>query len=158
MLENSSSQGGGGDETAGSPAPETGKRPGRPVRVMIVDEDEQIHEQAKAVLLALGYDVDCATNVADALRHAARNMPDLLLTAVVLPDSSGLELASQLRKVSENLAVVYMSGAADPIRIGGPLHAASSSIRKPFGAEQLAGEVVRLMPPRAVKSARNGSV
>jgi CheY-like chemotaxis protein len=158
MPENSSSQNGGGDEAARPAAPEAGKWPGRPARVLIVDEDERIHDQAKTVLLALGYEVVCVANVADALRHCARSMPDLLLTAVVLPDSSGLELASQLRKVSANLAVVYMSGASDPIRIGGPLHAASSSVRKPFGADQLAGEVVRLRPPRARESAGNSSL
>ena len=113
---------------------------------LIVDDDPQVHDRATAVLAAFGYVVHSAPNAAEALRLSRQSMPDLLVTSVMLPDSNGLSLASQLRALSGKLAVVYMSANSDVVRVSGPLDAGSSSLRKPFEPEQLAGAVARLMP------------
>lgn len=124
---------------------------------LIVDDDPQVHDRVTAVLAAFGYVVHCASNAADALRLSAQSMPDLLLTSVMLPDSDGLNLASQLRAVSAKLTVVYMSASSDAVRVSGALDAGSSSLRKPFGPEQLADAVARLIPPRAASCATDGA-
>lgn len=126
-----------------------------PRHALIVDDDPQVHDRAMAVLAKFGYVVHCARNAADALRLSAQSMPDLLLTSVMLPDTNGLELASKLRALSARLAVVYTSANSDPVRVCGALHAGSSSLRKPFGSEQLADEIARLVPPRAPTWAAN---
>ncbi len=125
---------------------------------LIVDEDPRVHDLAAAVMAALGYVVHCASNAEEALRLSGHNMPDLLVTSVMLPDSSGLSLASELRAFSAHLAVIYMSASSDAVRVCGPLDAGSTSLPKPFEPGQLADAVARLMPsPMALCAAGRSS-
>ncbi len=112
---------------------------------LVVDDDPLIHEQAALVLSALGYQVRCARTAADALTLCGEAMPGLLVTAVMLPDAVGLELASGLRALSAEMAIIYLSARSDPVRLTGTLHAGSGTLQKPFCPAQLAGEVARLV-------------
>ena len=84
------------------------------------------------VLTASGCDE--ATEVAR--RHAGRF--DLLLTDVTLQGPSGFEIARRLRDDTPGLAVVFMSGYADPVELPGALGGAGTAyLPKPFSAIEL---------------------
>jgi len=70
---------------------------------------------------------------------------DLLLTDVVMPESSGFRLAERLQVLRPQIKVVYMSGYADP---GGGTVAARfdrNFIQKPFTKETLLRTVRRVL-------------
>ena len=124
--------------------------------ILVVDGNAQLCEHARAALAASGYTVVCARNARDALRLASVRMPELLLTAVTLADSSGLDLASRLREVSPSMAVVYMSTASDAVQVGGALDARSGSLWKPFVPARLVEAIDALVGPRFGRVAAGG--
>jgi PleD family two-component response regulator len=70
------------------------------------------------ILLGAGYSVVEAAAEEDVLKAMSCVSPDLVLMAIVMPDSNGLELAAKLRRnfSSESLSIVLL-GSIPPIGI-----------------------------------------
>ena len=64
--------------------------------ILLVDDDEVLSQVLRRVLTREGYTVVQAGNVAEALRAARSNNPQLALLDLCLPDGDGMELARQL--------------------------------------------------------------
>ncbi|MFZ4573350.1 MAG: ATP-binding protein [Phycisphaerales bacterium] len=79
--------------------------------ILLVEDSSLVRDLVADELRIAGYEVHAAENGADALALAARDgkRPDLLLTDVVLPGMSGVELAEKLRS-TRDLPVILMSG------------------------------------------------
>lgn len=81
-------------------------------RILIVDDEPNVLDLCERILVMQGYIVQCASNSHDALQIANNRRFDLLLTDIVLPDMSGLELVEVLKKSYPDLICVTMSGYA----------------------------------------------
>jgi CheY-like chemotaxis protein len=70
------------------------------------------------ILLGAGYSVAEAASEEDVLKAMSSVLPDLVLMAIVMPGSNGLELAAKLRRNfnSESLPIVLL-GSMPPIGI-----------------------------------------
>jgi two-component system, cell cycle sensor histidine kinase and response regulator CckA len=88
--------------------------PPRPLRVLVVDDEEPVRKFVDRVLRDAGYDTQVAEGGADALQ-AAQKMEalDLLVTDVMMPQMTGDELARRLRQNEPSLKVLYLTGFAD---------------------------------------------
>jgi len=110
--------------------------------MLIVDHDPWSRELAADVIESLGYLPLSARNAEEAFdiaMAAARIV--VLLTAVILPNTNGLELASRLRRRFPDLKVIYMSGPRDTVSVRGTIHPGSAALKKPFTREELAYEI-----------------
>ena len=88
----------------------------RPVRVLVVDDEEAIVRFVTRVLGSGGYETCSAAGGTEALRVAAQSGPfDVLLTDLRMPDMNGDELARQLRLAEPNLKVLYFTGFSDQL-------------------------------------------
>lgn len=83
--------------------------------ILLVEDEPSLRALAMAVLKEGGYQVLPAGNGPEALQIAndLASAPALLLTDVVMPEMSGLQLAQELRAKWPNLAVLYTSGYTD---------------------------------------------
>ena len=61
-------------------------------KVLVVDDEPDILDLVELTLLSEGFDVVSATNGAEALAAAAREIPDLVLLDVRLPGIGGLDV------------------------------------------------------------------
>ena len=90
----------------------------------MVDDEAQVGDVVRRYLELSGYRVLVARSPADALCIAENpdESIDLLLTDVVMPGMSGVELARRLIEVQPDLKVLYHSGYPDNelTREGGP--------------------------------------
>jgi signal transduction histidine kinase/ActR/RegA family two-component response regulator len=80
--------------------------------VMIVDDEHALRALAEETLAALGYEpagFDSSLAALEAFRAEPRRY-DLVLTDETMPDLSGIELASEIRRVRPELPIVLMSG------------------------------------------------
>lgn len=112
------------------------------MRILVVDHDPWARELAAEVIERLGHEPLQAGSAEDAVDIATRTAHiRLLLTAVTLPATNGLELAAYLRDRFPHLKVIYMSGPADAVRVHGTIHPGSAPLIKPFTREQLAYEL-----------------
>ncbi len=115
---------------------------GRGEHILLVEDEEDIRAALAEVLAALGYRVTAVGSVREAGLMDATAAPDVLLTDLVLPDASGVDLAVSLVERWPRLAVIMMSGytSDEAVRLG----AAAGLVRflqKPFEIERLAEEI-----------------
>jgi CheY-like chemotaxis protein len=83
------------------------------VRILLVDDDDDVREYTALVLEEAGYDVRVASRGEFALRMLATGEPfDLLITDVVMPGWDGTELARRVRQVRPELKVLFITGYA----------------------------------------------
>ncbi|MEO6327197.1 MAG: PAS domain S-box protein [Thermoanaerobaculia bacterium] len=102
--------------------------------ILLVEDDEQLRRLANQVLSHSGYDVLVAQH-AEQARGLARTHRkiDLLLTDVVMPGSSGPELALSLAAEHPGMRVLYMSGYTDDAIVQhGVLTPGIQFLQKPF--------------------------
>ncbi len=87
--------------------------PGGSETVLVVDDQEEVSRLVVEVLENKGYRVLGASGAEDAMRMAAVEKVDLLLTDVVMPGMNGRMLADCLRNLLPDIRVVFMSGYTD---------------------------------------------
>jgi CheY-like chemotaxis protein len=111
--------------------------------LLVCEDDPGVRALACSVLKRHGYRVLEARSGAEALARAAVTPHvDLLLTDVVMPHMTGVQLARQLASRSPNLKVLYMSGYSEHgITHSGVLDDGVDLIEKPFGPKALLARV-----------------
>jgi CheY-like chemotaxis protein len=80
-------------------------------QVLVVDDDESVRNSVAMLLMAAGYEVSTAKNGFDALLQLRRTQPDLIISDLNMPEMSGFELLSVVRRRFPQIPVVAMSGA-----------------------------------------------
>jgi CheY-like chemotaxis protein len=112
--------------------------------VLLVEDDNHVRDFAKAVLTECGYAVLIAENPHQAMCVSEEHQDhiDLLLTDVVLPGTSGRELAQRMVGHRPTIRVLYMSGYTDDaITHHGVLDDGMFFLEKPFTPVLLAHKV-----------------
>jgi CheY-like chemotaxis protein len=80
-------------------------------KILVVDDDEAVRETLVMVLRSEGYDVNTAMNGFDALLQIKRTLPSILISDLNMPEMSGFELLSVVRRRFPKISVIAMSGA-----------------------------------------------
>ncbi|HYQ43433.1 MAG TPA: PAS domain S-box protein [Polyangiaceae bacterium] len=112
--------------------------------ILLVEDQEQVRFVANAILKRNGYHVLVASSGVEAMRLCeSHSAPiELLLTDVVMPQMSGVELAKRLLLVRSELKVLYMSGYTDDSIVRhGVLESEMAFLQKPFTPETLTRKV-----------------
>lgn len=87
--------------------------PAHRARILIVEDDEIARTLISAQLGILGFHhVDCVANATDAIHHCHQHKYRLILSDLNLPDMSGTELLSQLRRGGVITPVILVSASA----------------------------------------------
>jgi two-component system, cell cycle sensor histidine kinase and response regulator CckA len=130
---------------------EVAKREEVPVRslegsetILVTEDDELLRKMAERMLEGYGYRVITAENGKEAIKIAGSHdgPVHLLLTDVVMPGMTGLDLAEQLKSRFPEIKVLYMSGYTDNVIADhGVLEKDVNFIQKPFSREGLGGKV-----------------
>jgi CheY-like chemotaxis protein len=107
-------------------------------RVLLVEDEKMVRELTKRILVGAGFVVAEAGDADAALRRAAHEAFDVLLTDIVLPGLSGPDLVVRLRERGRRFRVVYMSGyPADFVDSRVQLSPDEVLVQKPFTASML---------------------
>src|ERR1700741_3311967 len=114
--------------------------------ILVVDDEADIRGLLKEILAEEGYEVDVAANAAQARASRARQVPDLVLLDIWMPDVDGITLLREWSAAAaDGCPVVMMSGhgtvetAVEATRLG-----AFDFVEKPLALARL---------PRAVERA-----
>ena len=112
--------------------------------ILLVEDEDMVRGLARQILEDAGYNVLDARGGDEAIRLSReRSGPiDLLLTDVVMPETSGKEIAQRLTEMRPTTRVLYMSGyTEDAIVRHGVLDSSVEFIQKPFTPVALARKV-----------------
>ena len=116
-----------------------GDEPGQTLgMILVVDDDEPVRTMLARLLRTEGYTVVHAASAHDAHRQLAEAQPALVISDIVMPGESGIELRRQMAKRWPELPVILISGYSAE----GPAEFAArtphtSFVQKPFAADQL---------------------
>ena len=112
--------------------------------ILVVEDEAMVRDLTLEVLKESGYTVISAERPDDALRISEQNQGsiDLLLTDVVMPGMSGLELAERLKPGRPKMKVLYVSGyTADAVARRGMSDPKTAFLQKPFAPGALVRKV-----------------
>jgi two-component system cell cycle sensor histidine kinase/response regulator CckA len=117
---------------------------GRGETILLVEDEMMVRQVARRMLEAEGYSVLTAPDAVSARSIFERQGATiaLMVTDVMMPGESGIELAAFLRQQRPELAVIFISGYSDtelPDRDGRP--GADDFVQKPFTSSQLLSRV-----------------
>jgi len=126
-------------ETPTPPESQTASRRGTET-ILLVEDDRDIREVVSMMLEASGYKVIRAENTTAAV-EVARTTPasiDLLLTDIIMPGMSGVELYDQVRVLRPGVKRLYMTGyAGSELGRRGLLESDAVVLQKPFDPNAL---------------------
>ncbi len=107
-------------------------------RVLVVDDEESIRVMLRAMLRKRGYEVAIASSGPEALEEMAREVPDVCIVDLRMPQMSGLELLSEMKDRQYESVVIVMSAygtvetAVEAMKAG-----AYDYITKPFKTDEV---------------------
>ncbi|HEY8309603.1 MAG TPA: response regulator, partial [Gemmatimonadaceae bacterium] len=79
------------------------------ISVLVVDDEPALREVLTLRIQDWGYDVTTAVDAAEAERALRQSRPDVILSDVVLPGISGVELLRWLKRNDESIPVIMMT-------------------------------------------------
>lgn len=111
------------------------------MKILIVDDEENILEIVEAYLVAKNYQVFRAMDGEEALRKAETIRPDLIVLDLMLPDISGLEVCRRIRKSSSVPVIMLTARATEQDILSGLQIGADHYMTKPFSPKELVARV-----------------
>ena len=86
-----------------------------PLKILVVDDDLDIIEILKYNLNNSGYFVKSASNGIKAIKKAKKFLPDIILMDVMMPEMSGIEACSEIRKIDQlhNTIIIFLSARSE---------------------------------------------
>lgn len=132
-------------EVADAPIPAPSSRP-RPARILAVDDEPIVRRQLRRMLETQGYSVLEAPNGRSGLELLEREVVDLVLLDVTMPDFDGTEVVREARRRGSRVPIVLISGYADfPLEERLPRESYSGFLAKPFRLDELLTTVRRVL-------------
>lgn len=111
-------------------------------RILLVEDDPKLSKFIASELSLEGYQVTIAQNGMDGLTMARDTQPDLVILDWMLPEMSGLDICTRLRKTGVKVPIIMLT-AKDEIldRVTGLNAGADDYLIKPFSIEELLARV-----------------
>ncbi|WP_298802056.1 response regulator transcription factor [uncultured Pseudokineococcus sp.] len=120
---------------------------GSPLRVLVVDDEQNLTELLAMALKYEGWQVRTAADGARALSEARSWRPDAVVLDVMLPDLDGLEVLRRLRAdAGDDVPVLFLT-AKDAVedRVAGLTAGGDDYVTKPFSLEELVARLRGLL-------------
>jgi PAS domain S-box-containing protein len=144
-----------------APLPSTGVKKSGPVvtpdsevRILVMDDEEQVRTVVKEILSILHYDVALAHDGLEAIRQYQRSQAegrpfDLVLLDLTIPGGmGGIDTLQKLREIDSAVRVIVSSGyAADPIIKNFRSYGFDGALAKPYNLEQLREMLHKILNP-----------
>ncbi len=116
------------------------------LEILVVDDDEGVRELLLKILTREGYRAEAAASGAEALGQLQKNVYDIMLSDIRMPEMDGLALVSQVRQIDSQMPIILMTAFATvdsaiaALRIG-----VQDYIMKPFDNREVLAAVKKAL-------------
>jgi two-component system, OmpR family, response regulator MprA len=117
------------------------------MKILVVDDERAVRESLRRALVLQGYEVELASDGAEALaRLAPDGQPDAVVLDILMPGIDGLEVCRQIRRRGNSVPVLMLT-ARDAVgdRVEGLDAGADDYLVKPFALEELLARIRALL-------------
>ncbi|WP_159789968.1 response regulator transcription factor [Sodalinema gerasimenkoae] len=121
-------------------------------KLLLVDDEPGLREAVQAYLSQSGFTVDVATNGQEGWERLQQDIPDLVVTDIMMPEVDGYQLLKQMREDPrlKSIPVVFLTARGmTSDRIQGYQARCDAYISKPFDPDELVAVVENLLARRS---------
>ena len=130
-----------------------------PGRILVIDDEPQITRVLRASLSAQGYDVRTANDPEEGLEVFREWLPDLVVTDLMMPVMSGVEVCRAIRSRGATPVLVLSVREHERSKVEALDAGADDYVTKPFGIQELLARVrahLRRAPERTAAALEAG--
>jgi two-component system KDP operon response regulator KdpE len=130
-----------------------------PGRILVIDDESQITRVLRAALSAQGYDVRTANEPEEGLRVFRDWAPDLVITDLMMPTMSGVEVCRSIRSRGTTPVLVLSVREHERSKVEALDAGADDYVTKPFSIQELLARVrahLRRAPERTTAALEAG--
>ena len=130
-----------------------------PGRILVIDDEPQITRVLRAALVAQGYDVRIANDPEEGLRTLREWSTDLLITDLMMPGMSGVEVCRAVRARAATPILVLSVREHERSKVEALDAGADDYVTKPFSVQELFARVrahLRRAPERSTAAIEAG--
>jgi two-component system KDP operon response regulator KdpE len=130
-----------------------------PGRILVIDDEPQITRVLRAALSAQGYDVRTANEPEEGLRLFRDWAPDLVITDLMMPTMSGVEICRAIRSHGATPVLVLSVREHERSKVEALDAGADDYVTKPFSIQELLARVrahLRRAPERTTAALETG--
>jgi two-component system KDP operon response regulator KdpE len=130
-----------------------------PGRILVIDDEPQITRVLRAALSAQGYDVRTANEPEEGLQVFKDWTPDLVVTDLMMPGMSGVEVCRAIRSRSATPVLVLSVRDHERSKVEALDAGADDYVTKPFSIQELLARVrahLRRAPERGTAAIEEG--
>ena len=130
-----------------------------PGRILVIDDEPQITRVLRAALTAQGYDVRAANDPEEGLRVFRDWAPDLVITDLMMPEMSGVDVCRAIRSRGATPVLVLSVREHERAKVEALDAGADDYVTKPFGIQELLARVrahLRRAPERTTAAIEAG--
>lgn len=117
----------------------------RKSNILLVEDEVEIGLLMKKYLEVEGYKVVYKEDGRQALNAFKKEVFDLLITDIMMPDMDGIELCQNIRKISHVPIVFLTAKDAEVDKLQGLMHGADDYITKPFSIREVIARVKSIL-------------
>lgn len=116
------------------------------MKILLAEDDELFLKTIEHKLKNEGYDIILCRNGKEAIDHIVSDPPDLVVTDIMMPFASGIEILSAIQQHNLSINVIVLSslGQEDVVEDAFIL-GASDFMVKPFNPNELVLRIKRLL-------------
>lgn len=121
-------------------------------RILVIDDDAQFRHMLCLMLQQAGYEVLPAADGEEGIRVFRRELIDLVITDIFMPEKEGLETIRELRKEFPDVKIIAISGGSRKVEEFSTLpyakkFGAVETLAKPFRRDDLLGLIREVLGP-----------
>jgi len=121
------------------------------MKILIAEDDINIRNGLNDILSNEGYNVITTTDGNEAVAQFKASSPDFIILDIMMPNLSGYEACKQIRKIDEDIPIIFLSAKSEEIdKVLGLELGADDFITKPFGVHEIIARI-RAITRRCLK-------
>lgn len=112
------------------------------MKILIAEDDDHTREALREVLSMEGYELITASDGLQAVDFFRSTRPDFVCLDVMMPGQNGYEVCKQIRKMDENVPILFLTAKAEEIdTVLGLELGADDYMTKPFGVKEIIARI-----------------
>ncbi|KYC41913.1 hypothetical protein WA1_18015 [Scytonema hofmannii PCC 7110] len=119
--------------------------------VLLVDDEEPLRESLSYSLRKEGYTVETAADGHNAIKQFHKQVPDVILLDIMLPEVDGMEVCWRIRAFSDVPIVMLTAKDQDFDKVRGLEAGADDYVTKPFNTRELLARIKAVLRRRSEK-------